>query len=314
MSPDTTETEQRPIGAASVAGILGISPYQSPWSVWARLVGLPVPDPSNQDRLDAGTDAEAFLAAQFNRHMERGGLACEQKQVDLEHADYPWLRGRGDGLVTGIEGPDIVGYCGGWEAKTSTDLRPWDEIPPHYAAQCQTYMLLSGYDNWWVTVGFGNWKVRHYAVLADPEDQATIVGETERFWREHVLTGVAPDVDGSDATSDAIGAAFGHLGDAGDILFADGSLEAAVHSLRFARSDLKAAESDVALWENMIKDAMRDCAVLMGPSGQPLVTWKPSTSHRTDINALKADHPDLCEKYVTATTSRRFLLKPTKGD
>jgi predicted phage-related endonuclease len=197
MSPDTTETEQRPIGAASVAGILGISPYQSPWSVWARLVGLPVPDPSNQDRLDAGTDAEAFLAAQFNRHMERGGLACEQKQVDLEHADYPWLRGRGDGLVTGIEGPDIVGYCGGWEAKTSTDLRPWDEIPPHYAAQCQTYMLLSGYDNWWVTVGFGNWKVRHYAVLADPEDQATIVGETERFWREHVLTGVAPDVDGT---------------------------------------------------------------------------------------------------------------------
>lgn len=310
---DTT-VEQRPIGASSVAGVLGISPYQSPWSVWARLSGLSVPDPANQDRLDAGTDAESFLAAQFNRHNYAGGLRCDPVQAEVEHPDYPWLRGRYDGRITGIEGPDVVGYCGGWEAKTSTDLKPWDEVPAYYQAQVQTYMLLSGFDDWWVTVGFGNWKVRHYHMTADAEDQATIIERTRAFWEQNVLAGVAPEVDGSDATSDAIHAAYGHQGDADDVLLADGNMQAMVASLRMVKANAKAADEQVALWENRVKERMQDCAVLVAPDGTPLVTWKASTSHRTDLNALKADHPDLCEKYVTATTSRRFLLKPLKGD
>jgi len=307
-----TTTEQRPIGASSVAGVLGISPYQSPWSVWAKLVGLPVADPANQDRLDAGTDAESFLAAQFNRHKADDGLECQAAQKEVEHVDYPWLRGRHDGVIVDL--PQRATVLAGWEAKTSTDLRPWDEVPDYYQAQVQTYMLLSGFDDWWVTVGFGNWKVRHYHLTADAEDQATIIERTRTFWTDNVLAGIAPDVDGSDATSAALQAAYGHIADADDILFADDKLAAVVDGLRFWRAQAKEAEGEAATYENALKAYMQDCAVLVDPAGVPLVTWKASTSHRTDLNALRADHPDLCEKYVTATTTRRFLLKTIKGE
>lgn len=38
------------------------------------------------------------------------------------------------------------------------------------------------------------------------------------------------------------------------------------------------------------------------------VTWKPVTSNRLDTTALKKAAPDLCERFMKKTTSRRFVL------
>ena len=313
QSPDPS-TQPRRIGASQVAGILGLSPWQSPWSVWAKLVGLPVPEPTNQGRLDAGTDAEAFLRAQFNRYhrwtvgLEVVGLEVFEWQAELGDDRWPWLVGHADGWVEDETGERVAG----WEGKTSGDLAPWPDVPDYYEAQVQTYMLLTGLSEWWVTVGFAGWKVRHYAVLADPEAQAMIVERTRRFWEDHVITGIAPDVDGSDATTDAIRAVY-NTADPDDILYADNdhALQGWVELLRVAKADTKAAEKREAELENRIKLRMADCAVLQ-VDGRALVTWKSQSTTRVDLDGLRAVAPELVAEHTHRSTSRRFLLKAPK--
>ena len=301
------------IGGSDVAAIIGLSPWASPYSVWAEKVGLVTPEhsDSHQERLDIGKDAERFLADVFNRHhVASPSLYVEMGQVDLPTVDlWPWLRGHADGTVEDSDGFTL----GGWEAKTSREFTPWDEVPAYYQCQAQTYMMLSGLSRWWFTVGFAGWQVRHYIVEADTEDQALIAERTEAFWKL-VETQTPPDTDGSEATTAALTAAYGRIPDADDTLYADSDLERLVSELRFWRGESKLAEARVSEIENNVKARMQDRAVLVDAAGSPLVTWKPSVSRRVDLDLLRADHPEVAAACTTESVTRRFLVKTVKGN
>ena len=40
-----------------------------------------------------------------------------------------------------------------------------------------------------------------------------------------------------------------------------------------------------------------------------VITWKPVSTERLDTKALKENEPEIYQKYVKVTTSRRFTLK-----
>ena len=311
----TTEVDRRAhVHAADVAAILGISPYASEWSKWAEKVGLYTPEHSDEmlERFEIGKDAEGFLADVFQRHHPEFRVGAQQAVLTNER--WPWLVGHADAFLFDAladAGPHHA--VAGWEAKTDNDFTPWTEIPAHYQCQAQTYMMLSGYQRWWFTVGFAGWKVRHYCVEANAEDQALIAERTEAFW-QLVQTRVPPETDGTQATWDAIQSAYGHNPDAEDSLTADSDMVTWVDQLRFWRSEQKAAGEHVAGLESKIKARMQDYAELVGPDGSRLVTWKPSTSRRVDLDSLRAEHPEIVETYTTETTTRRFLVKTPKED
>lgn len=295
-----------------MAGILGLSPWSSPWSVWAEKTGLVEQEHSveHSERMEIGKDAEGFLADVFNRHHETRNLICVPRQEELSNDRWPWLRGHADGAI-GDGKATLIAPVAGWEAKTSADLKPWDEVPAYYQCQAQTYMMLSEHDRWLFTVGFAGWKVKHYEVLADREDQALIAKATGAFWTEHVLTGVAPDADGHEATSTAIRHAY-NVADADDTLYADEELHALVTALRTVRADAKAIETHQAELENRIKARMADCGTLQY-GAQVLATWRSQSSKRVDLDGLRAAHGDLVEQFTNTSTTRRFLVKTPKG-
>ena len=76
------------IGASDIAGILGISPWASPYSVWANKVGL-VADEESTEQMEMGLDMEPAVERMFHR---KTGLwvACQQELV--QHPDLPWAR------------------------------------------------------------------------------------------------------------------------------------------------------------------------------------------------------------------------------
>jgi hypothetical protein len=319
------------IGGSDVAGILGIPMFHengerarwSPtrWSVFAETVGLVDTDEvGDTERLDVGKDAEVFLAQVYERHHP--GLYIVGAQTRLGNPEYPWLSGHTDGFVADHPDADQVVYTdgvtdhpdavAGWEAKTSNDLRPWDNVPAFYQCQAQTYMILTGLPEWHFTVGFARWQVHHYTVIADPEDQAHIIAETERFWNDHVVTGIPPEPDEHPATTAAIKQAYNHP-DADDIVFADEELAALHASLVTVKADQKAAAAVRAELENRIKVRMADCAELRY-GDTVLATWRPQTTVRFDSSRFRGDHPGVAADYLTETVSRVFRLKTPKGE
>jgi putative phage-type endonuclease len=301
------------IGGSDVAGILGLSPWASPWSVWAEKTGLYVPERGDDmdERLAIGTDAEGFLASVFNRHHQLVALRVDPKPAELKNSQWPWLHGHADGMVvhTGSgEMADTHPDAAGWEAKTAREFTPWSEVPAYYQCQAQTYMMLSGLDSWWFTVGFAGWKVKHYVVLADAEDQDLIAKATEKFWNDHVLTGVPPEADGHDATTQAIKHAYSDPDTYTTAAYADDEQLALIASLRTVKADAKAMEKQQTELENRIKAFLQDSEELRY-GDQVLATWKKQDDTRLDAKALKAELPDVAERFTTTKTIRKFLVK-----
>src|SRR5262245_13242255 len=115
------------LGGTDVAGILNVSPWASPTSIWMEKLGRSTPHLPDQERLEIGKDAEVFLAAVFHRHHPH--LFLGGAQAELRHPEYPWLRGHADGFVLESEAADIGNAIAGWEAKTDNSYAPWDVVP-----------------------------------------------------------------------------------------------------------------------------------------------------------------------------------------
>lgn len=63
--------------------------------------------------------------------------------------------------------------------------------------------------------------------------------------------------------------------------------------------------------EARLKNTMKD-AEIGYLDGEPIITWKTTTSNRIDTKALKEAHPELVEQFIKTSTSRRFTPKWTK--
>lgn len=46
-----------------------------------------------------------------------------------------------------------------------------------------------------------------------------------------------------------------------------------------------------------------------GLDGNPLATWKATTTNRIDTKVLRAEYPEIAEKVTQASVSRRLLIK-----
>lgn len=201
------EWRRQGIGGSDIGALLGFSRYASPWSLWADKMGL-LPPSETSERQAIGLDAEAFLAQVFHR---RTGLHVAGEQTWCTHPLHEWARATVDGFVFENAIADILDLALG-TIQFKTDARrswagipdPINGIPAAIEAQCQWEMGVAGVDHCWLGVGFGGWNIEFYELEARPADFAYMLDVAREFWHRHVLTGVPPDPDGTDATADAI--------------------------------------------------------------------------------------------------------------
>lgn len=85
-------------------------------------------------------------------------------------------------------------------------------------------------------------------------------------------------------------------------------VETKVNELRELKRMQDELAAEIAATEDELKAYMAasNADELHGPSFK--ITWKPITSSRLDSKALKAEAPELWERYSKTTTSRRFVL------
>lgn len=184
-----------------MAALLGLSPWESPYSVWCQMAGLVDPDEQTKEQA-RGHYLEDGIAAWFaDQHPEY--QIC--RAGTYVHAERDYQLANPDRLLLGMPGHfDGPGFQAGLELKTDADASGWgkpgtDQIPPYYRPQVQWYMDALGVPVWYVVVLTGRLEFREYVVRYDAEDCAWMRDQAEDFlsslfWRE------MPELDHHPAT------------------------------------------------------------------------------------------------------------------
>lgn len=303
------------VGASDVAGILGLSPWASPYSIWASKVF----DTSDDDDRDTfamsfGRRAESMIAPWFH---ELTGLHVYSQQSSCNHPINEWQRCTIDGAVYETDDAREFGNAlGVYEAKTtSATPAEWetDGIPVYYQCQAQWTMHVTGTDRCWFAVlhlAFGRPDLRVYELARDQADIDLIVKTVDAFWHDHVLTGIPPDTDAHQATTYATK----HLpASVGDMVEVDDLVEQKLSSLALLKSDRKVLDEQIEMRENAVRAALGECTEGYH-NGQLIVSHREQKRTGIDTKALAARLPRVAARFATESTYRVLRAHKPKGE
>ncbi len=193
-SPEWHAARAAGIGGSEVAPILGLSPFESRFSLWHRKAGRIAPVDVSPE-MEWGTRLEPAIARKFmDEHPE---LAFDRTGVTFAHEDRPWQ----------IANPDLYGDAL-VECKCSRDGLGWgepgtDQIPIYYRAQVLWYCDVLDAPGAHVALLVGGNDYREYWVDHDPAEAAELRQHAEAFLAS-LETGVRPDIDEHTATYQAV--------------------------------------------------------------------------------------------------------------
>lgn len=284
------------IGGGNVAGILGVSPYRSPLDEFLTIVGAqPEPSPERIRFFNRRKALEPFAAEAFT---EATGRTITHRNRSYQHPNFPHLRAELDFEVD--DG-------GSGETKTvhSLAVREWGEsdgeIPVYVEAQVQHGLGVSGKSHAWVHALVGLDEDRIYRVERDDELIAGCTFRLDCWWKDHVLTGVAPEP----TTIEDLRALYPQ--DSGAIATASDEISCRVLSLKLAKIDAKVIEKDIEELALLVKLAMRGASTLVDHRGKPLATWKAQGAVRFQEKEFEIQHPELYAQFKRAGDPFRVL-------
>lgn len=204
-TPEWDDARATRLGGSRMAALLGLSPWESPYSVWCLMAGLVQKDAQTRPQA-RGHYLESGIADWFaDQHPEYQ----IRETGTYVHVDRDYQLANPDRLLLGMPGhfPE-PGVRAGLEIKTDADASGWgrpgtDEIPAYYRPQVQWYMDTLGVPKWYVVVLTGRLDFREYVVHYDAADCAWMRDQAEDFlsslyWRE------MPDLDHHPATYAAV--------------------------------------------------------------------------------------------------------------
>ncbi|WP_275462102.1 YqaJ viral recombinase family protein [Streptomyces noursei] len=217
------------IGGSEIAAVLGLSPYESPYSLWHRKQGMTAPVEETEPMYWGHVHEPGICTRFAELHPEYAVSAA----ATYAAAGRPWQIANPDRLLVpacdcGMHKPvccdsEDCGPCcencptcptlvrppaALLEAKTARTAEGWgapgtDEIPVHYRAQCLWYLDVLGVSRCYVTVLIAGSEYREYVVDYDPAE-AQILRDAGAAFMESLAADDRPAIDGHTATYQAI--------------------------------------------------------------------------------------------------------------
>lgn len=206
------------IGGSEIAAVLGLSAWESHFSLWHRKKGR-IPPQMENTQMEAGKRLEPVICQKFaDMHPELWvrttgtwrNIDRPEQIANPDRLNYAFAHcecgARGDVLCSCPlpEVPDSL-----LEAKFALYPDMWgeegtDEIPPYYKAQARWYLDVFGLGRCYVAVFIGSTgEFREYIVEPDPEDTALMRARAEAFLRS-LRENRRPSIDGHDQTYRAV--------------------------------------------------------------------------------------------------------------
>lgn len=175
------------IGASEIAAVLGLSPWASPYEIWARKTGR-IESHKSSDAIDAGKRLERVVldwAEDVLGPIRREIEAPIDGTPILTHPDGITHDGRPvEAKTSGIAGP-LYGEWG--EPET-------DQIPDYYLVQALMQIAATEADLCFVPALLGGRGFSLYRVPANKALQREIIERVCTWWDRHVVRDEPPEM------------------------------------------------------------------------------------------------------------------------
>ena len=286
------------IGGSDVSIIAGINPYKSAYQLWLEKTGQTEPAESENEYTHFGTVLEPVIRREF---MERTGLKVRQKHMLLQSEEYPFMIANLDGVIN-LNGEMCI-----FEAKTASayKLDEWQSgIPPEYMLQVQHYMAVTDARKTYIAALIGGNHFLYKLVERDNEIISKIIAMEKYFWEVNVLVRIAPDIDGTRATTEYFNSKYNSSNGLAVRLPEELVSECEEYNRLADEIDRLTSAKDAVC--NRIKNVLKENET--GFAGEYKISWKQVISSKFNTTKFKADNPELYSKYLTNSQYRRFSL------
>lgn len=297
------EVRKSGIGSSEVATIVGLNPWETPYQLWRRKVGIDPPKEENF-AMKAGHYLEDAVSRFWHDATGRDIIKRSAGDWIIRDNKYPFLQVSPDRTywLGESRANDDKGIL---ECKTTQMSIDADDLPKHWFCQVQYQLGVAGY-----TQGSLAWlcSARDFGytdITLVPDFYEWLTNEVARFWTDNIQGGKEPDaVDVSDVLLKYNRHTNGKSIEVSDDVFQ------AYLQLKDVRKELAELDERKESLEAKIKLAFTDAEALTH-DGQTIATWRsPKPSRRFDAKRFQADYPGMADDYYTETQgSRRLLLK-----
>lgn len=289
------------IGGSDAAAILGMNPWKSPYALFLEKTGKVIPeDISGKEAVRLGTDLEEYVAKRF---CEATGKRVRRENYTIFRADMPYAHANYDRLV--------VGEKAGLECKTTNALQlskfKNGEFPANYYCQCMHYLMVSGMERWYLAVLVLGIDFKVFCIERDEGEIEALRKAEADFW-ELVQADTPPELDGSGATLNALGAQYPRE-DAGARVDLTGCA-ADLMILDACREQIKALETRENAARARVMAAMGRAEY--GDYGDYSVSWKSQRRTTFDRKRWEATNGKIPDTYIKTSESRVFRFAKEK--
>jgi putative phage-type endonuclease len=308
----STYQRQQYIGGSDIAGILNVSPWATPVSVWDRKMQSQEPRVSTGKKklYQRGKIWEQVVGSMLVAQLEAEEFEVEVMNASKRYVDpaVPFFAAEID-YELAIKGLPGVINC---ELKTvhPNAAKEWgdpddDEVaaPVQYLAQCQWGLGVTGRQVCILAPLFGADSVSVYVVKRDDEIIAGMRDQALAFWNNHVVPKVPPEP----RTLSDVAKLFKIDGE--KELIADENIIRAIMRYQAIEAEIVAREAERDSIEFDLKCAMRDATSIVHPGvKKALATWKTRNSSRLDQEAFKQTYPKLYRQFLRESSTRAFSV------
>lgn len=288
---------QRGLGGSDAGTIMGVNKWKSKFQLYLEKSGEYYEEVNN-DYVYFGNLLEDVVAKEFER---RSGKKVRRKNQMLVHPEHDFMLANLDRVV--------VGEKALLECKTTSEynLAEWegDEVPASYLCQIQHYLAVTGYEKAYVAVLCGGNKFIWKEIPRDDELIGIIIENEKQFWEDHVLAGISPAIDGSDAASDLLKKLYPT--DNGESIMFTEKEDQLLDALESLKNEMTELEELKKRYENQLKMELEEAQ--QGVSSRYIVSYKASERNTIDSKRLKADMPDIAERFTKKSMARTLRIK-----
>ena len=186
------ELRRTGIGASEVAAVIGMSPYQTPFDLYVRKLGL--------------VDEQRATAVQRRgKYFERGvidwyadltGRQTEWFDKTIVHPTRRWQMASPDAwlIEDGRRVAEVQAKTVNWRNVEEYGESGTDDVPPHCLIQSIWTMSTADTRYGELAALCGMDELRTYRIHRDADIEAVLLEEVERFWKDHIIARVPPDI------------------------------------------------------------------------------------------------------------------------
>lgn len=259
----TASERQSFLGGSDIAGILGISRWKTPLSVWAEKTGQFIPTEEDNEAKELGTELEDYVGRRFERKTGKKVVRTDSRFV---HHDHPFLSCQVDRLVTGEDALLECKTTSAWKAKE------WDgeEIPAEYICQVMYQLAITGRKVGYIACLIGNQKFVWKEIKRDPVMIAEMIKRAVRFWEDFIIPQVMPSQITAMDSETLLG--LYPMAEVGTEIVLGDEVAKIVESRNAFYQDVIQVEREIERLDNELKSRIK--ANEVGIAGKWQISWK----------------------------------------